>query len=86
MDYSNLDKNDYRYDTAHAKVVNYFEEKVPSPYYIQEGAALAPKCYSLKKINGQTQERSEKVTVKGMNKSFLQFEDYTDKINLDNKK
>ena len=40
----------------------------------------------VKKTNGQTQERSEKITAKGMDKSILQFEDYTDKINLDYKK
>ena len=59
LDYSNLDKIDYRYDTAHAKEANYYQEEVPSPYYIQEGAALAP--------------------------SILQFEDYRNKTNLENK-
>ena len=29
--YSNLDKNDYRYDTAHAREANYLQEELPSP-------------------------------------------------------
>ena len=56
--------------TSHAKEANYFQEEVPSSYYIQEGVALAPKCYSLKKVNGQTLQTSKKFTAKGMNKSF----------------